>query len=356
MRVLQLIDSLEAGGAERVAVNIANALVYKVEGSYICTTRKEGLLKESIDKNVGYLFLKKKSTLDFKSILLLYRFIKSKKITIIHAHSSSFFLATIIRFFCPKLKLVWHDHYGNSHFLDNRPMRVLRTCSRYFNHIVSVNSKLKVWAENNLKHKNISYLPNFSVETINKCITKLKGEKGKRIICLANLRPQKDHLNLLKGFKSLVEAFPEWTLHLVGQDFKDDYSRTIFDYIKKENLNQNIFFYGSCMDTFYILKQCDIGVLSSKSEGLPLALLEYGLVGLPTVVTNVGDCAEVISDKNFGFLISKNNSKELSTTLQYCIENPIEVTKRGKALKGKIKFYFSEKVTIKKILTIYNSI
>ncbi|WNH09649.1 hypothetical protein [Thalassobellus suaedae] len=66
MNVLQLIDSLHAGGAERVALNYANALVPKIETSYLCATREEGLLKESLSKDVPYIFLNKKSALDLK--------------------------------------------------------------------------------------------------------------------------------------------------------------------------------------------------------------------------------------------------------------------------------------------------
>ena len=40
MRVLQLIDSLDAGGAERVAVTYANTLCEYIDASYICVTRK----------------------------------------------------------------------------------------------------------------------------------------------------------------------------------------------------------------------------------------------------------------------------------------------------------------------------
>jgi hypothetical protein len=91
MKVLQLIDSLEAGGAERVAVNYANGLLDIVDASYLCATRAEGLLKGELNKDVGYLFLNKKTTLDSKAIKLLYQFIKDEKIQIVHAHGSSFF-------------------------------------------------------------------------------------------------------------------------------------------------------------------------------------------------------------------------------------------------------------------------
>lgn len=45
MRIIQLIDSLEAGGAERMAVNFANGLASKADFSGLVCTRKEGLLK-----------------------------------------------------------------------------------------------------------------------------------------------------------------------------------------------------------------------------------------------------------------------------------------------------------------------
>ena len=60
MRVVQIIDSLDAGGAERMAVNYANAMANEIEFSGLVTTRKEGDLKPQISINVSYLFLKKK--------------------------------------------------------------------------------------------------------------------------------------------------------------------------------------------------------------------------------------------------------------------------------------------------------
>ena len=91
MKVLQLIDSLNAGGAERVAVNYANSLTSRIEASYLCATREEGLLKESLSKNVQYLFLNKKTSLDFNAIRKLNKYVKKQDIQIIHAHSTSFF-------------------------------------------------------------------------------------------------------------------------------------------------------------------------------------------------------------------------------------------------------------------------
>ena len=60
MRILQIIDSLDIGGAEKMAVNYANALSHKIEFSGLVTTRREGELKSQLNSEVNYLFLNRK--------------------------------------------------------------------------------------------------------------------------------------------------------------------------------------------------------------------------------------------------------------------------------------------------------
>ncbi|MBP0904540.1 glycosyltransferase [Mariniflexile gromovii] len=354
MKVLQLIDSLETGGAERVAVNIANALATKIEGSYLCTTRVEGLLKDSIDGKVHFLFLNKQSTWHLKSILKFNAYVKKEEIQIIHAHASSFFLASIIRVFNKRVKIVWHDHYGNSMFLQNRKFKVLRLFSVYFNHIFSVNKQLEQWAKVNLKAKSVCFLPNFAVINNEPSKTNLFGEAGKRIICLANLREQKDHHNLLNAFKTVVENHGDWSLHLVGKDFNDPYSESIKSFIINNKLEKHVFIYGSQPDTFHILSQCNLAILSSKSEGLPLALLEYGLAKLPVIATQVGECTEVID--NYGLLVPPENSKELSKAIIQCVEDEELRNVNAMSYHAHIQNTYSETAQVKTILKVYNTI
>ncbi len=321
MKVLQLIDSLHPGGAERMAVTLANVLATKIEKSYICVTREEGLLKNSILDSVGYLLLNKKSIIDIKAIKKLNTFIKEEKITIIHAHSSSFFLGTLVRFLNKKVKLIWHDHFGNrknSAKIDNI---VLKQCSKYFSHIFCASENLESWAKSYLHTSNVSYLPNFVAIGNVEVKTKLLGVKNKRIICLANLRPDKDHLNALTAFQLINKKYPEWTLHLIGKDFNDVYSKSVFGKIKKLELENKIFFYNSISDVTNVLKQSTIGLLSSLSEGLPMALLEYGLAGLPVVVTDVGNCATVVLNGDLGQLVPAKDSYSLSEAIINYIED-----------------------------------
>lgn len=356
MRVLQLIDSLEPGGAERVAVNIANKLSIEIEKSFICATRKQGILKSNLTDKVNYLFLNKKRTLDYRATKNLLNYINDKKIDIIHAHSSSFFLAVLIKLFRKKTHVIWHDHYGNSEYLKDRSNKVLYFCSKYFSHIFCVNGALVDWNKENLKSKSVSFLPNFAVKSITQELTILKGKLGKRILCLANLRPQKDHKNLLKAFKLVSLHHPEWTLHCVGNDFEDAYSKDFFRLIEALELTKIVFFYGSKLDTDYIISQADIGVLASKSEGLPLTLLEYGLGRLAVVTTNVGDCSKVITNDSLGQLITKSNYETLASALIKYIENKKLRNNSGHNLYTHIQTNFSNQSTIKSLIYTYKKV
>ena len=84
MRIVQIIDSLEVGGAEKMAVNYANALVDKVAFSGLIVTRSEGELKAQIDPKVNYHFLQKKKTVDFKAAIRLKKYCKTNAVEVRH--------------------------------------------------------------------------------------------------------------------------------------------------------------------------------------------------------------------------------------------------------------------------------
>jgi glycosyltransferase involved in cell wall biosynthesis len=348
MRILQIIDSLEAGGAERMAVNYANALAITIGFSGLVATRKEGPLLNQVYNKVSYRYLNKKGTIDLKVLADLRKFVVKNKVEIVHAHSTSFFLAFLLKLSCPSVKLIWHDHYGDSEFLSKRPSLALRISLPFFSGIIAVNQNLKLWAEQKMHFKNVIYLPNFPSKE-NEVLehTFLKGIDGKRIVLLANLRLQKNHFLLLEVAKKLQLSHPEWTFHLVGKDFEDDYSKQIKYLILEYNLNNNVFIYGSKKDIATILEQSKIAVLTSQSEGLPVALLEYGLYGKPIVVTDVGEIPLLIQDGVNGFMVETGNVELFYDSLVKLMENEILQDDFRKALQQTIVDNYSEHSVIK---------
>ena len=351
MRILQLIDSQEAGGAERMAVNYANALADRIAFSGLVVSRKEGPLLPQVDPKVSYLFLNKKSPLDLKAVFRLRKFVKAHKVEIVQAHSTSFFTAFLLKIVCPGIQLIWHDHYGDSAFLSQRPLLVFRICLPFFNGIISVNQELKDWASQKLKSKTVIYLPNFP--TTEKCLSNpiiLKGENGKRILCLANLRAQKNHMMLLEIAQRLLKSHPDWSLHLVGKDFEDAYSLQIKDRILALQLEKNVFLYGSKQEVNAILEQSAIAILTSQSEGMPMALLEYGRKRKAVVVTSVGEIPALIQNGRNGFLVPSQDKDQFYESLVRLIEDESLRADFGNALYQTVLQQYAEETVLKNYL------
>lgn len=353
MRILQLIDSLDAGGAERMAVNFVNALAEKIDFSGIIATRKEGVLKDEIKHIDNYTFLGRKDKLDFKAIRLATQYVKKNKIQIIHAHGSSYFFGVLIKICNPKIKLIWHDHYGNR-AEDNKQKLILKIASFFFSKILTVNEGLKEWSVQNLFCKQVFFLPNFSDLVSTKEHTILKGVNNKRIVCLANLKNPKNHLTLIKAFASSQIYKDNWTLHLIGKDFNDDYSINLKTFIEENQLESSIFIYGACQDVKFILKQAIIGVLASTYEGFPVTLLEYAQAELAVISSDVGFCKNLIQHNLSGLLFNPLDSDNLSTQLKQIIDNPEICSNFATQFHKDMLENYSKEAIINKYLKLIN--
>lgn len=339
-----------------MAVNIANALAEKGVQSYLCVTRKEGDLKSKIHREVFYVFLGKKGTVDIRAFLRLRTYILKHRIQIIHAHSSSFFYAGWVKLSLPGVKIFWHDHYGKSEQTESRKVPFLKLFSRFFTGIISVNRLLKDWAESHLHCSKVTYMPNFAVLDQQPPITFLQGIHGKRMVCVAGYRPQKDHLNLLKAFQKVILQEPDWSLHLIGKGYGDVYHQEIEDFITENQLEHSVFQYGVQTDMAHILSQVDIGVLASESEGLPVSLLEYGWAGLPVVVTAVGECTSVLEKGRFGILVPPKNPDALCQGLMTLIQDQGKRSTLAKDFNEHVQQTYSKDSFIKTLIKLYQGV
>ena len=353
MRILQLIDSLDAGGAERMAVNFANALSEKIAFSGIIATRKEGVLKKEIKQINNYTFLDRKSKFDINAIFLVSKYIKKNQIQIVHAHSSSYFFGVLVKIFNPKIELIWHDHYGNR-AEDNKQIKALKICSIFFHKILTVNEELRIWSLQHLNCKQVFFIPNFSDLNSSKQKTILKGEDKKRIVCLANLKNPKNHVTLVNAFISSEIYKTNWTLHLIGKDFKDMYSDNLKTIIKENGLEKSIFIYDACQDVKYILSQATIGVLTSTYEGFPVTLLEYAQEKLTVVSTNVGYCKSLIQHNSNGLLFDPLDSGVLSNHLKYLTHNPEICANFAMQFQMDIEAKYSKEAIVNQYLNLIN--
>lgn len=353
IRVIQLIDSLEPGGAERMAVTIANELADEVAFSGLVATRLEGGLKNTLAKKVEYTFLNKKEAVDIIALFCLRDFVKKNQVNTIHAHGSSYFFAVLLKLTMPSVQIFWHDHFGNRVHAKNNYF-LLRILSVFFSGVFTVNELLKDWAQKKLQVKNVEFLSNFTSETTDEIpVTILKGTSDKRIVFLANLHYPKNHILALRSFLASQIANEGWTLHLIGKDKKDSYSEELKNFIQQNNLQDAVFIYGTCTDVKSILKQAKVGILVSSYEGFPVTLLEYGMAELTVISTDVGYCSTIIQNEVTGYLIASDNEVQLEEVFIKIANESHKNTTLAKNLNTFVKNNYAPEKVIQKIIAAY---
>lgn len=357
IRVMQVVDSLDRGGAERVAVNMANLLESGRYASYLCTTRRDGPLVSELAPHVKYFCLDRKSTYDTAGLRRMVQLLNGEGIQVVHAHGSSLFVSRIATLLSRKSGLVWHDHYGGSDWSQRSAW--LYRCATAGASVIAVNDSLAKWARDvlHVPADRVSYVPNW-VEKKDPAplVTPLPGTCDMRVVCVANLRVQKDHMTLLKAIEIVRRTIPSVHLLMVGEPSEARHAEYILSQMEAMNLQENVTYLGPRHDVTAILKSCETGVLSSASEGLPLALLEYGHAGLAVVTTDVGQCRAVLANGHAGILVPPSDPGKLACALIDVLLSPERRKALGAALRDHVHANYDSQQAVERIGAIYQGL
>jgi glycosyltransferase involved in cell wall biosynthesis len=355
--VLHIIDTLAAAGAERVAVNLVNHLPREKYIPYLCTTRADGPLDHSVISDVMRLRLERKTRLDYDAIVRLRRFIAVNDIRIIHAHSSALFIARLATIGLDR-KIFWHAHYGRYALEDQKAYRY-RVATSGISGIIAVNREMANWSIRRLgmHPDSVWYIPNLvSLDGADMPYSGLPGVKGARIVCLANFRPEKDHLTLVRAMDRIVKIVPQAHLLLAGRVNDRGYKKLVEEEILALGLQKNISILGERHDVAGLLRDCDIGVLSSSSEGFPMSLLEYGAAGLASVATSVGQCPDILQNGKVGVLVPPSSVDALEAALVSLLRSAVQRRALGLRFKDRVNQAFSTKAVMQQLCEIYDSV
>lgn len=356
--VLQMVDTLELGGYERVAVNLANALPEERYQPYLCATRRAGPLAAALRERVGLLHLRRAGSFDPAALARLVAFIRARGIRVLHPHGPSLFLARAAALFPPRPAVVWHAHAGRFAAEDRRAL-AYRAAVRGIGGVIAVNEALLAWVRRRLgvPEERSWYVPNPAGEAAAaEPAPQLPGAPGSRILCVGNLRPEKDHLTLLRAIAIVAQRWPAAHALLAGAAPDAAYAERLRAAARELGIAHHVTFLGVREDAAAVMRACDIGVLSSQFEGLPMALLEYGMAGLPVAATTAGQCGEVLEGGRAGILVPPGDPAALADALTALLASAELRATLGGRLRRRVEEAYSARAVVGRVCAIYDAV
>src|SRR3990170_2375531 len=113
MRVLQIIDKLNVGGAEKVLVDLSNLLFEQGVHVSVLSLLDRGPLSDYLHKDIPHYYLNRKWRWEYNSVFRLNKLLNDFDIVHIHSRHNLRYFVFATWFRIRKPKLVFHDHYGN---------------------------------------------------------------------------------------------------------------------------------------------------------------------------------------------------------------------------------------------------
>jgi glycosyltransferase involved in cell wall biosynthesis len=334
-KVFFLLDSLNIGGTETQAVELATRLdSARYEVTLGCLRARGPLLEKLAGTAVSVReFYPKGGSDSMHGIYQMFRlaiFLRRGGFRIVHAHDLYANLLGIPAAVIARVPVIISSQRDLSHLdLYKTRRRVWLRRLQNLATIVLTNAnavKEDVLAEKHFVPEKVRVIYNgvdterFSQGSRDRSWLLPGGAKEKWIVLVGNMHSD------VKGYPWLIEAagtvtreFPETRFVLVGDGaLRKDFEQQV----AALGLEGHFLFLGRRNDVPRILGCCDIAVLPSKAEGLPNAILEYLAAGLPTVASRVGGNIEIVQDGTSGLLVPPEDSPALAEALLHLLRNP----------------------------------
>jgi L-malate glycosyltransferase len=177
-------------------------------------------------------------------------------------------------------------------------------------------------------------------------------KSGFTLVYVGRLAPVKNHVLLLNAFRAALSSMPGLRLWMVG----DGTERSALESIAAElGIKDEVTFWGQQLDVAPFFSAADAFIMSSKSEGLPISLLQAFSLGIPAIVTDVGGMAEVVRLAQAGLIVPAADAGEMSTAILRLANNPGEWGHFSTNAEAAFESHFTLKTMANAYMDLYQS-
>lgn len=308
------------GGAEKVAINMANELSHYYDVKLLSIILDEnGFINYDIDSNVELVnFFKgdiRIRTAIIKLTSKLRDYIKKEKIEVIFSIAPLTNIMIKLATIGLKVKIVFCDHHSLE-FQDGRSRKIQRYIgAKFFDKVITLTE------EDRIKYSQKYKIPVTKVDSIYNWIDEVNSNYieynkfAKKIVTVGRFHSQKGYDYLTKVAIKVLTKHPDWQWDIYGSG-DELIEQNLKKEIEKGNVSSQVNLKGNIKGTENIYPKHSIYVMTSRYEGLPLVLLEAQQYNLPIVSFSCPTGPnEIVEDGVNGYLVECYDTDKLSQKL-----------------------------------------
>lgn len=327
MNILHVISTIDVGGIEKFVRELAIEQSYmnnSVKIVCLTTHKNKKYLKYKIEQfkyeNIEILFLDKNNISRFKFYNKLRNIIKNIDPEVINTHNEEVSFHVINSLIGLKYRIfqVIHSRICNYPFLQKYYI------SRFIEKtIVISNETKKNFLSSKIKENKLNLINNGIKIDDFAFQSRICNKDVKKIVCIGRLSKEKNQIILIEAYKIIIEKLREFekkipVLEIIGSG--DDFD-ILNNKINSLELNKYIFLKGEKQNIPEILRDADIYVLPSLTEGYSISLIEAKASFIPIIASDVGGNREIVKNNFDGILFENNNIIDLCEKLFDLINN-----------------------------------
>ncbi len=366
VKVLHILDSLNRGGAETMMLDVCrNSAANGLDLTFVATGGGE-LEHDFRESGVEFIRLQRRLPVDLSLASQLRRIINERNIQIVHSHQPvealHLYLAT--RNSKTQRVLTLHGVYPG-------------TKNELALKFVAPRTQTKVVVSNDLltrsgSEQGFDTSKNFFVVRNGVDARRLKasGRKLRNELGLAddglllgmvgNFQPvaQKDQLTVCRALSSFLQRVPRAHFAFIGG--RSEAAPQLFDdcvnFCREQNISDRVHFLGKRGDIADVLNSLDIFVLSTRSEGSPISVIEAMMMGVPTVLSDISALRELSGNGKYAVLFGSGDADDLASRLIQLVADPESRSRLAVTARQWAMSQFSIEAHIANLSRLYNSL
>lgn len=336
-RVGLLIETDGPGGAESMFLTLSRGLRQRgMDVRPVVLGGGMGWLSERLRQDGFPVFQPAlRRPIDSRLVGALVRWIRTESISLVHGHEFTMsFYAGVAGMISPT-PFVMTMHGGTGYAKVMRRRVALASVARTARAIVGVSEGTAMLLSDALwlDRDQITVVPN----GVDACAGSAEigrtalgiGREQRLILSVGNLYAVKGHDYLIRAAATLrgISGLPPWRVAIAGRGGEEQRLREL---IQELQLEQHVHLLGLRDDVPHLMAAADMVVMSSLSEGLPMAVLEAMLASKPLVCTRVGGIPDLIQHGESGLLVEPTDVSGLAHAMADVLREPQRAADMGR--------------------------